>query len=255
MINFDRRQLGHMQDDVDRRFIASEAERLSELVPSQAAISGPEGMKAAVVRGLTTARKAGFREVTHIRPCLDLVVSLGSYFASDPQYEWLRPMLGAESELSANERARLLYWHSTLYLERSYGSDHGHGIAAAFTFGKLDMATLSAVGANYSELAPRLLARLHPQRLPYLSDSAIAGLTNKARELAGSLGLDVQEAAPLLLSLMFSFGYRVFEDPLHPWLSASLSSTSGTDSAAKVAALLSKAQSIVVSLVHATSKV
>jgi len=241
MIVISSGQLTRLQEQIDAAFVRAEAERLVLYAPPLATSAGQAGLEAAVLLGLKAARRAGFTETPQIRLYLQLMTSFGSYFDTDPQYEWLHPLLNMTEGLTTRERARLLYWHSTLYLENAYGKSGLHGIAAGMRASQLDEATLAAIGTDYANRGPALLTHLHPQRSAYLSDSTTQLLLDKAADVARQNRLGGDAAAPLLLCLMFGFGHGVADDPLHPWVRETLSNAalSGTD---KTTELLARAQ-------------
>ena len=222
MISFDAQQMDRVQAQHEAGFIRAEVQAMAAYAAPLAESAGQAGMTAAVGQGLRAARQAGFAEPAQIRLYLQLMTSFGCQFGSDPQYEWLHPLLDA-AQGAAGERARLAYWHSTLYLERVYGKGGVHGVAAGLRATELDIAALTAVGANLPQEGPHMLARMHPQRVRYLTASAVRALQDKAAHEADRRGLDGAAGPALLLALMFSFGHGVVDDPLHPWVGATLS--------------------------------
>jgi hypothetical protein len=249
MIQIGASQLTRLQEHVDTAFARSEAEQLALYAPPLAASAGQAGLEAAVLLGLKAARRAGFTEAAQVRLYLQLMTSFGSHFDTDPQYEWLHHLLNTAEALTARERARLLYWHSSQYLQHAYGKNGLHGIAAAMRASRLDTATLATIGAEYANRGAYLLAHLHPQRGPYLTTPIIEWLLKKAADAVTQNRLDDAAAAPLLLCLMFGFGHGVLDDPLYPWVRDTLANTkmSGTE---KVTALLARAQGMLTPLLQ-----
>jgi hypothetical protein len=172
--------------------------------------------------GLKLAREYGFTEARQIQLYLEMMVSFGSGFDSDPQYSWLHPYLEKMSGVSTRERSRLLCWHATVYLDRVYGEDAAHGIAALERASLVDRQTLEEVGQNLDTFGPRLLARLHPRRMEYLDMDAVNDLLQKARSDAQQFGLMSTTGAPLLFLLMFGFGHLATDDALYPWIRRTL---------------------------------
>lgn len=249
MIVISAGQLTRLQEQVDSAFVRAEAAQLALYAAPLAASAGQAGLERAVLLGLKAARRAGFTEAPQMRLYLQLMTSFGSYFDTDPQYEWLQHLLNTAEGLTSRERARLLYWHSTLYLERVYGKNGLHGIAFGMRASRLDAATLAAITTDYANRGPYLLAQLHPQRGAYLSAASTHLLLDKAVGVAGRNGLGGDAAAPLLLCLMFGFGHGVADDPLYPWVRETLSNAalSGTE---KTTQLLARAQGMLTSMLQ-----
>ncbi len=234
-------QMGRLQVQSDARYAITEARHLAAYAPALDAVAGRDGLQAAVHVGLATARRAGFTEGRHIRLLLQLMPHFGSRFDTDPQYTWLHPWLDPAAVHGAAERARMLFWHATLYLERAYGPQGVHGIGAALRGARRGLADFAAVGADPAAHAPGLIARLHPQRVPYLSRDTASKLIDHAFSEAPRLGLGGPAAGPLLLALMFGFGHGVASDPLHPWV-ADVLARPDLDGEARTAALHARAQ-------------
>lgn len=241
MFTFTSPQMGQLQDQADARYAMTEARHLAAYAPALEAVAGADGLRAAVHVGLASARRTGFTEGRHIRLLLELMTHFGSRFDTDPQYAWLHPWLDPAAVQGADERARMLFWHATLYLERAYGRQGIHGVGAALHASRLGLDALAAVGADPAAHAPGLIARLHPQRVPYLSRDTASKLIDHAFGEAPRLGLGGPAAGPLLLALMFGFGHGIAEDPLHPWV-ADVLARPGLDGEARTAALHARAQ-------------
>jgi hypothetical protein len=230
--------MARIRNATEARFIRHEAKQLARHAPPLAEAAGQPALEKAVQLGLAAARRAGFTEAPQIRLYLRLMTSFGSHFDTDPQYQFLRELLQPEGDLDAIERARLLYWHATQYFARVFGSKREHAIAAATCLSELDVPTLAEAGADYDRRGPDLLASLHPRRIAWLPDRTVRRMMDTAAEDAARHGLGGPAGAPLLLSLMFSFGHRVTVDPLYPWVRQTLSDTalSGPDRTEALAA-------------------
>jgi hypothetical protein len=215
--------MARMQDATEARFVRAEASYLARHAPSLAETADPAALEQAARLGLAGARRAGFDEPGQIRLYLRLMTSFGCHFDTDPQFTFLHPLLDPARELDAIERARLLYWHATLWVSRVHGPHRAHGIEAVTRVSELDTASLAEAGADLGARAADLLRLLHPRRADYLSDETIGLLSDRAAQDAGRHGLGGAAGAPLLLCLMFSFGHRISADPLYPWVHETLS--------------------------------
>ena len=241
MITIAGEQMACLAEAADERFVRTSVEQMQRYDPLLARAAGDAGLAAAARMGLATARRHGFADGAQVKLCLELGMSLGSGFATDPQYRWLRPFLEGIDGVGVRERSRLLWWHATLFLDRVHGATGANAIAAAERASLVDLALLEAVGQNFESLGPRMLVRLHPQRSKYLDGAAVTALLAKARADAARFGLAAPAGTPLLLGLMFLFGHRVSDDPLHPWVGDVLADKARTGST-KVAELLQRAQ-------------
>ena len=215
-------QMARLRDTTEARFARAEAARLARDAPSLAATAGQAGLQSAVHLGLAAARRAGLAEPGQIRLYLRLMMSLGTCFDTDPQYRFLHFLLDPSSDMHAIERSRLLHWHATRYFSHIYGPDRHHALEAATRLGELDTAVLAETGADFERRGPALLMALHPRRVDWLSDDTVRWLMRRAEEAVAAHRLDGPASAPLMLSLMFSFGHRADTDRLYPWIGDTL---------------------------------
>ncbi len=210
--------------------------------PLLAAAAGQAGLEQVAAEGLEKARKYNLGSGRELQLYLQLMMSLGSAFDTDPQFAWLQPFLREMEGVSTVERARLLHFHARAYLERAYGEKGEHGETALERTMQLTRDRLQRAGADFDTSGPKLIEWLHPQRLEYLDSEAVAGLTANARQQAGEAGLPAPEGAVFLFLLMFAFGHRVCADPLHPWLRKELADRGSEDSNARMDRLIARTQ-------------
>ena len=206
----------------DAGYIQSAVAHLKTYDPLLAASAGDEGLAKVARQGLGAARGYGLGQGTALRLYLELMMSLGTRFDTDPQFGWLHPWLENIDGIGAVERARLLHFHATSYLDRAFGERGEYGHAALERISLLTLDRLRDVGKDFKSRGARLLEYIHPQRMDFLAPAAIDSLTAAAWTAANQASLPVQDGAVLLFLLMFAFGHNVCSDPLHPWLERQL---------------------------------
>jgi hypothetical protein len=214
MFSISNSQMAQLGQAMDERFVRSAVSRLQISHPVVARSATPAGLESMVRLGLARARGYGLASAVDLY--LDLMLSFGSDFDTDPQYLWLRPFLEGMDGVSALEREHLLRWHTRLYLARINGADGG---ATALTrFSQLDRPILASVGRDFPGTAASLAAQLHPERMDYVDLEALGSLVQRARADAVAFGPEAPVAAALFFALMFRFGHRAMSDPLYPWI-------------------------------------
>jgi len=208
--------------------------------PVTAASAGPGQLQTAAREGLASARRHGLSSGPGLQLYLELMITLGSGFDSDPQFHWLSPYLEPESGMGVIERVRLIHFHAAAYLERAYGPS---GEFAKEALGRaLDVLSGLHTQERVVDEEPfDLLSRLHPEKADFLDLSVAADLQAAARETATGAGLLMPPASTLLLLLLFFFGRHVASDPLHSWVSDVL--TWSGDSEARFQQLVRSARS------------
>jgi len=214
MFSINIRQMEQLDLAMDERFVRSAVPRLQASHPVEAQSATPAGLESVARLGLARARGYGLGQAVDLY--IELMLSFGSDFDTDPQYRWLWPLLQGLEGVSALERERLLRWHTSLYLGRINKTDGG--ASALERFGQLDMSTLESVGRDLPGLASSLAAQLHPERMDYVDIEALGSLVQPARAGAAGFGPEAPVAAALLFALMFRFGHAALNDPLYPWI-------------------------------------
>lgn len=193
------------------------AEHLRSQLPALTATATPEQLAQAAAAGVQSARGHGFNRRPQVYFMVQLSSALGSHFDTDPQYEWLRPLLDNEAGLPATHRSRVMGWHLDAFRARAYGSHPAMVRMALARLVALDQQALARVGESLDSEGLCLLSALFPRRLDYMDRDATYHLLNAARRGAAMHG-GGHTAAGLLLLLMFLFGHQVLHDPLRLWL-------------------------------------
>jgi hypothetical protein len=188
-----------------------------------ASAAGTDGLREVVRIGFNKAERYGWTASNHVQLYLELLMSFGSAFDTDPQYGWLRRYLDP-AEGSAATRCSLLHFHAVAYLDRAFGEQGELGLAALERAETLTLDRLHRVGESLSHQAQGLVSYLHAERLDYLEPGVLDELVESAKLAANQFGLGMPAGAALLLVLQFLFGHRVHEDPVHPWLRRMLES-------------------------------
>ncbi|MFN7920223.1 MAG: hypothetical protein U0Q16_09010 [Bryobacteraceae bacterium] len=237
-----QRQIRTLAAESEERSAASAARHLETYDPLLAAAAGKAGLQRLAGEGIPRAREYGFTAGNHLQLFLEMLMSFGNAFDTDPQYRWLRPFLDP-AEGSPAERASLLHFHAVSYLDRAFGERGALGLAALERGENLNVDRLARIAGSLRGRAPELLQWLHPERLEFLEPGALDELVDTAWKTAAGFGLDMPTGAALLLVLQFTFGHGVHEDPVHPWLRKMLEEQS--DGKAKVEQIGAKANTYV----------
>jgi hypothetical protein len=235
-----KEQYSVLTQSAETGYIESAVAHLKRYDPLLAAGAGQQGLEKVARKGLTDARRYGLSEGRALQLYLELIMSLGSGFDTDPQLCWLHPYLEGIEGVSTLERARLLQFHAVSYLDRAYGEKGEHGKAALERVGQIQTEQLRDMGMDLDAGAMQVLHWLHPERMDYVDLDALHALMNSARREAGELRLPMPEGAVLLILLMFAFGHKVCADPLHPWLEQELRESTGEDGSARMERLMTR---------------
>lgn len=233
-------QFDTLTKSAESGYVDGAVKHMEQYDPLLAAAAGRPGLEQVAREGLPKARGYGLGHGKELQLYLQLMMSLGSAFDTDPMFAWLHPFLTEMEGVGTKERARLLHFHADAYLERAYGVNGELGEKALERTTQLTRDRLQLAGTELDARGSKLLEWLHPERLDYLAPLAVQGMIGIARRSAAEAKLPAFEGSAYLFLLLFAFGHRVCDDPLHPWLKKELADQPGEDSSAKMDRLLAR---------------
>jgi hypothetical protein len=197
-------------------------ERLRVFSPQLFAARG-HGVFLRVVRlGFARARAYGFSNRGPLRFYVELMVSFGVDFDSDPQYPWAAAALAADRQIDQMTRANRLYVDMKAYFAHVAGPDSQYAIDAASNARAAHLDAAPAEGVGLDEDILDGLRRAYPRKSEFLGDAALRALVRNAFGQARAHRLATPRARRLLSGLMFGFGHGVLDDPLYPWIATTL---------------------------------
>jgi hypothetical protein len=81
------------------------------------------------------------------------------------------------------------------------------------------------------------MKQIHPGFCAYVGDTRLRELVRRGRDAAARLDLRIERGEVLVTGMMFTIGHGFAEDPLYPWVRATLHDPSLGSPAARVAEL------------------
>lgn len=226
-------QIDILAKAAETRYVVRAADHLERFDPPLAKSAGRASLEKAALQGLASARQYGFTEDRALQLYLELMMTLGSGFDSDPMLGWLHPFLQADSG-SAAERARLIHFHVLAYLERAFGRSREHGRAGLQRAATLTLDRLSTLGLDIDAQVMRLVEWLQPQRIDFLDSAALEELLAGARKEATHYRLPSGEGTVVVFMLKFAFGHKVLSDPLYEWIEKPLNAEGANEPAVRL---------------------
>lgn len=190
--------------------------------PRHAEVIGDDWLRRVIALGVERARAYGVTDVGLLRFYVELMFMFGGAFDTDPLQPWAGEILRDPAILDQETRVDRLYDASIAYLDAVDGPDSAFSIRA--------MRALLAVLRD-GDAVPRLrvedvaletIARVHPERFAYLGEPPIRALVRRGPEAAARLDLGTDEGIALTTGLMFAMGHGFADDPLYPWVQATL---------------------------------
>lgn len=214
-------------------------EQACRFAPRLHALRGDAAMRRLVQTGVERARAHGFDHRGPVRFWVEMMLACGSGWHDDPQFATVGQAL-ARSDLQQNFRADLVYETWCEHSLRVDGPGKVFARAALQRIADADWAAVLQPAADPEAAALAALQQLHPQKFAAVDAAALRQTVIAAGAHCRRLGIDVAEGQVLLSGLMFGFGHDVLEDPLYPWVAATLQPGRGADAALRCRRLARK---------------
>jgi hypothetical protein len=170
----------------------------------------------------TDIRRARGYDLTRRWPIslfLELSLTLGCGFDTDPQLRWASEALSAAAISTDMLRAQRLYEGAVAYFEKVIGEDYCYLNSALQKLTRIDLAS-----APEEALAPEttlsFLADIYPEKFSFIGEAVARALVLSAAAEANSALLPGPRGAAVIAGMKFVFGHRICDDPYYPGISA-----------------------------------
>ncbi len=183
-------------------------------------IGSDEGRLLAVRKIIQAAQAHGYATSRQMSLYALLVVSLGSGFDSDPQFDWASTALHNGALEDPTVRIEALVRLTIGYLGAVGGEDSEVVVRALLRVRAYNFATAPASSdeALVEELCA-LMGRFWPEKLAFQEPSPTLAMIEQALEKAARHGVDSPLGRCMFVTLSFFLGHAFDVDPMHPWAS------------------------------------
>ncbi|EYF06144.1 hypothetical protein [Chondromyces apiculatus] len=193
-----------------------------ESSPHRCRLLSEAALRRAIQGALEGASRHGFTHRGPARLYVDLTFLLGSGFDSDPQVPWAAEALG-EAGLGQSYRAEALHREVCAYLEEIGGEEPARTRRSLERLAALAGGEGLARAGSLAEDALLRMAEMHPEKVARVGEAPLRQLVDRAGErVEAAWGAREPRTVALVSGLMFVFGHRCDEDPVHPWIEAML---------------------------------
>ena len=215
-------QLSRIGEALAARFDTELISHLCAYTPREAQRLGPDGLTGVVTLAKQRAAQVGFTHRETIRLYLDLMVLLGSGFATDPQYPWAAAALTPGGEPQEQERrADALHARVLQYTQAVLGEQREFLLAALDRVTHTEVEELCRLGTSPDALRWHLRA-VFPQKCAYLGEDVVHSVIRRATRTALHHAIATDPGVTVLTILMFLLGHEVDRDPTVPWVEEAL---------------------------------
>lgn len=232
-------QLSQMGDAISARFDDELVRHLSSYAPFETEMLGQDGLRRLVILAKQRAAVVGFTHRESIRLYLDLMILLGSGFATDPQYPWVTAALVPSVKTPEQKwRARTLHRNTLRYTHAVLGEKREFLFAALQRVGHSSGLEFWLQG-NVPEPLISNLRLIFPEKCSYLGDAVLRSVIQLAARRAEDYGVSLQQGVVLFAILIFLLGHEVDRDPTVPWVEVSMRDTASLEPRERVERLYS----------------
>jgi hypothetical protein len=232
-------QMKVLEQAAFRQFENEMVAHSKDFSPRLCEVIGDEQLLVALRSAMARARGYGFTNRGPIRLYIEMMFLCGSGFDTDPQYPAVREVLRADGDQM--DRAEQIHLGFLDYLQKvsGPGAENVHkALKDLSDFVPLPI-TFSADGFEAGML--ETMSRIFPQKAAYVGEAGLKGLIGEGLTEARKYGFNAVRPAVLLVVLKFGFGHGCTNDPLYPWISATLKDEKIVDAAARAQRLEKKA--------------
>ncbi|MGR8931674.1 MAG: hypothetical protein ACU836_13615 [Gammaproteobacteria bacterium] len=207
--------------------------------PELCAVLSNEQLSLAIHSAIANAREHGFTNRGPVRLYIEMIFLFGSGFDSDPQYPWFKHIL--HTAAPQMQKAQSLFERILDYQKHVSGEEAVNTLNALRNLSFFAQQPLSYTADDFIPAIIREMARIFPQKAAYLGENALQALIAEACGAAQQSGFSTSRSYALIVALMFAFGHRCTNDPLYPWISATLTDQRIVSPAARAERLERKA--------------
>ncbi len=215
-------------------FVGEMMAALRERAPWHAAVLGDDGLRRVVRFGVGRAAVHGVTNVGFLRTYVELMFALGGLFDTNPLLPWAGRALRDSG--TAGEAARIdrLYQGAVDYFRAVEGTE---APASLHRIQAMLGEELGAARLLVEETALDAMWRAHPTFSAHVGEGPLRDLVRRGPPEAARLGLGTAGGAALVVALSFVLGHGFAEDPLYPWVRATLDDASLATPTARVTRL------------------
>ena len=217
-----KEQVEALEAAAARSFQDQMVEHLKDFAPRHAEAVGEQGLREVVRLGIERAGKYGLTNRGAVRLYIELMVTLGSDFDTDPQFPWAAEVLTDEKIIGQAARTSHLYERAMVYLDRAGGPDKAYAIDALRTDAGRRIEDLATPGGSVRGTVLAEMKRTHPQKCACVGAPALRRLIEEGIESAKRFGLSTDAGAAVFVLLMFALGHGFATDPQFPWAAEAL---------------------------------
>lgn len=198
-----------------------------DFAPELCRVAGELNVRKAVKFGISQGRKYGFDRHGPLRLYIEMMLSFGIAFDSDPLLPWAGRVL-SEKGLGQMVRTEKLYLGMVEYADHVMGPQNEYALQSLTRLVRTDLTDLTLRNDLHVAIV-EVMQTIFPQKCIYVGDDPINALLKEALSVCAEHAVISAAGFPLLAGLMFGFGHGVTRDFMYPWVAKTLTDPLVTD--------------------------
>jgi len=217
MLAIRQEQLIALEEACWRHFIEELVGYCQELDPQLYIMAGEENVRMAVRLAVQRGRHCGLTLRGPLRFYVEMVLSFGLDFESDPLLPWARGWL-SKSSSDEMDSATELYERMTNYCELVMGSQNDRSLRALEKLVQIGPHEFSNLRGDFETQTITLMDVVFAEKKRYVADQELRFLIREAVETAAHFGITQASEIGFIAGLMLILGHGCMRDPLYSWL-------------------------------------
>ena len=210
------------QASVDN-FVLEICEHCKEFAPGLVEPMSDEELVEAVRHGMERAETYGFDKRGPVRFFIDMMISFGTGFDTDPQYPWAAEILSRHGEMEQMALSDELHAKSMDAFNIVFGPDNETSKRSIRQMMDRIEGGIQFKRDNFRQEMLILLKDIHPLKFDLVGEDALSTLIDQAIARGRDrYGFKAPRSMALMVMLMFALGHKFDQDRFHPWVSHTL---------------------------------
>lgn len=224
-----------------RRFEDELVLHLNSFAERHCEVIGDDGVRDVIRLGFENSKRYDFSMQGPMRFFIELMFMFGGYFDTDVQHFWAAEVLDDPQLSGELFRADALHQKMEDYLSVVSGPQNAFAKSAMRETRRL---AAEPPPSSTNDLRDELMARMekvYPEKCAWLGESQLGAVIDGGIGVAMIQGVTSTTGLSLFAVLAFALGHRFAEDPLFPWIAATLNHATITDPNTRAERLRAKA--------------
>jgi hypothetical protein len=221
-----------------QKFEDEMVEHSKKFTPRLCEVLGDSQLRVAIRSAMKRADGYGFTNRGPIRLFIEMMFLCGSAFDTDPQYSAVGDVLRSPGDQMI--RAEKIYEGSLDYLEKVSGPGAVNVHKALADLLLLARGPLTFPNGFVAEMLSHM-GRVFPQKADWVGEAGLKAVIEEGVNEARHHQFKTLREGALLVVLKFAFGHGCTNDPLYPWIGATLTDPKIKDPNARATRLEKKA--------------